>query len=44
MIIAIIVASEIGFWVLIALGLVARYMLRLKRTGLTLLAMTVNAN
>ena len=40
MIIAIIVASEIGFWVLIALGLVARYMLRLKRTGLTLLAMT----
>lgn len=40
MIIAIIVACEIGIWVLIALGLVARYVLGLKRTGLTLLAIT----
>ncbi|WP_105034841.1 hypothetical protein [Cryobacterium aureum] len=40
MIIAIIIACEVGFWVLIVLGLVARYVLRLKRTGLTLLAMT----
>ncbi|MBI9115642.1 hypothetical protein JAV76_11515 [Sanguibacter sp. YZGR15] len=36
----IIVACEIGFWVLIALGLVARYPLRRRRTGLTLLALT----
>ena len=40
MIVAIIIACEVGFWVLIVLGLVARYVLRLKKTGLTLLAMT----
>jgi hypothetical protein len=36
----VIVACEIGFWVLIALGLVARYPLRRRRTGLALLALT----
>lgn len=40
MIIAIIIGCEVGFWVLIVLGLGARYVLRLKKTGLTLLAMT----
>ena len=40
MIIAIIIGCEIGFWVLIVLGLAARYLLRLKKTGLALLAMT----
>ena len=40
MIVAIIIACEVGFWVLIVLGLVARYKLRLRRTGLTLLALT----
>ena len=40
MIVAIIIACEIGFWVLIVLGLIARYVLRLRRTGLTLLAST----
>ena len=40
MIIAIIIGCEVGFWVLIVLGLVARYVLRLKKVGLTLLAMT----
>ena len=40
MIIAIIIGCEIAFWVLIVLGLIARYMLRLKKTGLALLAMT----
>lgn len=33
-----IIACEIGFWVLIAAGLVARYPLNLPRTGLVLLA------
>ncbi|TFC97073.1 MULTISPECIES: hypothetical protein [Cryobacterium] len=40
MILAIIVGCEIGFWVLILLGLCARYVVRLRRTGLVLLAMT----
>ncbi|MEC5181581.1 hypothetical protein [Arthrobacter sp. CG_A4] len=40
MILAIIVGCEIGFWVLIVLGLIARYVLRLKRTGVVLLAIT----
>ena len=40
MIIAIIIGCEIGFWVLIVLGLIARYILRLKKTGFALLAMT----
>lgn len=40
MIIAIIIACEVGFWVLIVLGLIARYVLRLKKTGVALLATT----
>jgi len=39
-ILAFIIATEIGFWVLIVLGLIARYPLRLKRTGAVFLAMT----
>jgi hypothetical protein len=35
---AVIVAGEIGFWVLIAVGLIARYLLKLRRTSLVLLA------
>ncbi|MFC3848648.1 hypothetical protein ACFORJ_00490 [Corynebacterium hansenii] len=35
-----IIACEIGFWLLIALGLVARYPLRRPRLGLVLLALT----
>lgn len=35
-----IILCEIGFWVLIGLGLVTRYMLKKKRLGLILLAMT----
>lgn len=37
---AVIVASEIGFWVLVLLGLLARYGLGWRRTGVVLLAMT----
>jgi hypothetical protein len=40
MILAIIIGCEVGFWVLIVLGLIARYLLRLRRTGVVLLAMT----
>lgn len=40
MILAIIIACEIGFWVLIVLGLSARYLLRWKRLGIVLLALT----
>lgn len=40
MILAIIVACEIGFWVLICLGLGARYLLRRPRLGAVLLALT----
>jgi len=40
LILAIIVACEIGFWVLIVAGLLARYVLRWARTGVVLLAMT----
>jgi hypothetical protein len=40
LILAVIIACEIGFWVFIASGLVARYLLRMPRTGLVLLAMT----
>ncbi|TFD27925.1 hypothetical protein [Cryobacterium cryoconiti] len=40
MILAIIVGCEVGFWVLIVLGLCARYLFRLRRTGLVLLALT----
>lgn len=39
-VLAIIIACEIGFWVFVTLGLVARYILRRRRTGLVLLAMT----
>lgn len=35
-----IVASEIAFWVVIAAGFVARYLLKMKRLGLVLLALT----
>ncbi|GGC85029.1 hypothetical protein GCM10011512_09890 [Tersicoccus solisilvae] len=40
MIAAVIIACEVGFWVLIALGLIARYPLRMRRTGTVLLAAT----
>ena len=40
MILGIIVACEIGFWVLIVLGLVARYLLRRPRIGAFLLVLT----
>src|SRR5690606_40282828 len=36
-IVALIVACEIGFWVLLAAGLAFRYLLRMPRTGLALL-------
>lgn len=35
-----IVTCEIAFWVVIGLGFIARYMLRMRRTGLFLLALT----
>jgi len=35
---AVIAGCEIGFWVLLAAGLVARYLLRLPRVGIVLLA------
>ncbi|MGW0290564.1 hypothetical protein [Streptomyces tuirus] len=37
MIVALIAACEIGFWVLLAAGLATRYLLRMPRTGLALL-------
>ncbi|MFD0223978.1 hypothetical protein ACWGPD_27935 [Streptomyces hirsutus] len=37
MIVALIAACEIGFWVLLATGLAFRYLLRMPRTGLALL-------
>ncbi|MGA5202062.1 hypothetical protein [Streptomyces variegatus] len=37
MIVALIAACEIGFWVLLAAGLCVRYLLRMPRTGLALL-------
>lgn len=40
MILTVIVACEIGFWVFILLGLIARYGLRWRLTGTVLLAMT----
>ncbi|WP_207392601.1 hypothetical protein [Aeromicrobium sp. IC_218] len=40
LILAVIVACEVGFWVLIGAGLVARYVLRAPRLGLVLLALT----
>jgi hypothetical protein len=36
----VIVVCEIAFWVVIALGLTARYLLRLSKLGMTLLALT----
>nr|WP_111719890.1 hypothetical protein [Homoserinimonas sp. OAct 916] len=41
MIVAIIIACEVGFWVLVVAGLVARYVLRRPRLGAWLLAMTL---
>lgn len=38
MLLAVIAACEIGFWVLLAAGLVTRYLLRLPKVGLVLLA------
>lgn len=40
MIVGLIIACEIGFWVLIALGLIARYVLRRPRLGAVLLVLT----
>lgn len=40
MIVALIVACEIGFWVLIVAGLVARYLLKQPTLGIVLLALT----
>ncbi len=40
LILTVIIAAEIGFWVFVALGLLARYVLRRRRTGAVLLAMT----
>lgn len=40
LILGVIVACEIGFWVLVVLGLLARYVVRRPRTGAVLLAMT----
>ncbi|MFD0533927.1 hypothetical protein ACFQY7_09240 [Actinomadura luteofluorescens] len=37
MLLAVIAGCEIGFWVLLAAGLLARYPLRLRRTGAALL-------
>ncbi|MDT6984754.1 hypothetical protein ACFSUJ_23775 [Streptomyces lusitanus] len=37
MIVALIIACEVGFWVLLAAGLAFRYLLRMPRTGLALL-------
>ena len=39
-ILAVIVACEVGFWAFIVAGLLARYVLRRRRTGAVLLAMT----
>jgi hypothetical protein len=39
MILAVIIACEIGFWVAIGSGLVARYLLKLPRLGVALLAL-----
>ena len=38
MLVVAIVACEIGFWVLLALGLIVRYALRWPRTSVVLLA------
>lgn len=40
LVLAIIIACEIGFWVLIVAGLIVRYVLGRRRTGLVLLALT----
>ena len=40
LILTVIIACEIGFWVFVVLGLLARYVLRRPRTGFVLLAMT----
>ena len=40
MLIAFIIGCEIAFWIFVAAGLIARYPLRLRRTGMALLACT----
>ncbi|WP_308216875.1 hypothetical protein [Kocuria flava] len=40
LILTVIIACEIGFWIFVLLGLLARYVLRRRRTGIVLLAMT----
>lgn len=40
MILTVIVACEVGFWLFVGLGLLARYALNLRRVSLALLAMT----
>lgn len=40
MILLVIVACEIGFWLFVSFGLLARYVFNLRRVGITLLAMT----
>ncbi|MFD8198494.1 hypothetical protein ACWDTR_19855 [Streptomyces sp. NPDC003470] len=37
MVVALIIACEVGFWVLLVLGLAARYLLKWRRTGVVLL-------
>ncbi|MET9292411.1 hypothetical protein [Streptomyces sp. NPDC003077] len=39
MIVALVVICEVGFWVLLALGLLLRYVLKLRRTGAVVLLM-----
>lgn len=39
LILTVIIACEVGFWVFVATGLVARYVLQWRRTGIALLAM-----
>ena len=41
MLLAVIAGCEIGFWVLLAAGMVTRYLLKLPRVGLVLLAASV---
>lgn len=40
LVVTVLAACEVGFWVLVVLGLATRYVLRWGRTGLALLAMT----
>lgn len=40
LILTVIIACEVGFWVFVVCGLLARYIVRWPRTGIALLAMT----